>query len=1444
MKLFLVSVFLHGVGLKCQAQTVKFNGAPPSQSQIRAMRKHLIERHFESVHPRPKAAFDGAIPGAELLSNTHKRRAQARLLASQAAHPQGAPPGTFLPGILQRPFLDTGQLPTSVVTGDFNRDGHMDFIMANGVDSDLWFYAGKGDGTFELPHIIPLSKGLTPVGLATASLRGNGILDLVVAEADSVTIGVLFGTGDGTFGYETEYQLPESPESITINDFNHDGKLDIAAVMVTTINPTGKPAYIAELNGDGAGNFSEPTITNNWGFISEVWNVDSGDVNGDGLPDLLVTGPGFENSQIFLNNGDGTFTPGQTVVDNDPDFGFPTVLDGRLADVNEDGCLDAVVADLSSNVWVALGDCKGNFTLLPPLWSGESNAAVRLADVNGDGHLDIITSALPALSDEQLEMAGGNSLSVLLGDGKGNFGTARNYVGVSQAYSIGVADFNGDKFPDFVTANNDTDSATVYINDQTGSFGFPQGVWAGIPGKNVLNTPLYSLSFADLNGDGKVDAFLINRGFGEFYATAFLNDGTGRLSAPIASDMGLTTLHWMGDYRLGNFRDAKHQDMIAIGLDQIDSPPTSPFVFFLPANGDGTFAKGTIVSTAGADGILTTGDFNRDGKLDFVAVNGQGTYTMTMFLGNGDGTFRAQPPIMFSEPPENVIARIWTWDFNRDGKLDVLVFTTANAYATTTSAVWEFDGNGDGTFQPGKQLFTDFQPLVLADVNGDGHPDIARYDDIYPDWPSQTLGTARFTTYLGQADGTFAQASTYAPYQGNPEDLQPIFQYGDPLATSLVGDFNGDGKTDEAAFQRVPPFTFNTYVQFLAGNGDGTFTPTYDVFPFYLLDYPLSAHDLDGDGIADMVEVDNATSELRVYKGGRAPALQLTLEEAVVTGNSGCGWVFPDVASSSDQTVALSSSVAGVMLPSSVTVPAGSTSGKFCYTLAPNFDWRQVFDIRAQLNGDTATAYASDSYTLGFAESVAQPQVSLIYAGQTTPPLTLTLTSSQGYSSTAKLYCENLVPGDRCVFGTNALDVSSSAPATTTVTLVTGSPVPSDYTIGGVQNFTVVADDGNVIHRQTIALTVVGLTIETSVSGISLPLMAGSSVSGGGQIWGIPPFKMSCSGLPAGATCSFSGTPEAFPNSTSFTFNVTAPPGIAVGTYPFSIDVASGPDSVSAATALLVFTYSVQGPDANHDWIEPSTTRYVPVTLQASAQGNTVVISCSLDIAGYCSGTSIPLQQGSTPFNLDIQLPSSAPLGQHQVAATAAYQQYSESFTFPLYVVSFNGSLSSSTLSLTRGGSGSVTASLNASTGFSSPVTLTCGGGYTEVTCSFSPSSVQLTGGTAQSVTITVTAGSTAQLRRPPMFSLTSGMLALASLLPLAYWRRFQRIAAMLLIAVIIAAFTNSCGGSGSGSGGGGGGGGGGGTGGSNTYTLPIQASLGDSQVVNTIGTLTVTVTH
>src|SRR5665213_1800846 len=116
----------------CDAQlTPSRSKGNVSTSQSSLLRKEIIERHFESIQPRPRPQFDGAIPGSRLLEqkNIRAARLQSRVRATLTAQPEATGGNTTMPGIQFRPALPAGSVPTSVVTGDFDQDGHIDFIV-------------------------------------------------------------------------------------------------------------------------------------------------------------------------------------------------------------------------------------------------------------------------------------------------------------------------------------------------------------------------------------------------------------------------------------------------------------------------------------------------------------------------------------------------------------------------------------------------------------------------------------------------------------------------------------------------------------------------------------------------------------------------------------------------------------------------------------------------------------------------------------------------------------------------------------------------------------------------------------------------------------------------------------------------------------------------------------------------------------------------------------------------------------------------------------------------------------------------------------------------------------------------------------------------------------------------------------------------------------------
>ncbi|HEV2348299.1 MAG TPA: choice-of-anchor D domain-containing protein [Terriglobia bacterium] len=274
-------------------------------------------------------------------------------------------------------------------------------------------------------------------------------------------------------------------------------------------------------------------------------------------------------------------------------------------------------------------------------------------------------------------------------------------------------------------------------------------------------------------------------------------------------------------------------------------------ISILLGNGNGTFtAAATSPATGSTPFQAAVGDFNGDGKLDLAVAN-FGSNTLTILLGNGDGTFTAAASPSTGTSPRFVTAG----DFNGDGRLDLAV---ANIGSGTLTILL---GNGDGTFTAAASPATGSNPISIAagDFNRDGKLDLAVLNNVSED----------LTILLGNGDGTFTPTVS-SPTTG----LSP--------RSVAVGDFNGDGKLDLAvANQSLGSFP----ATILLGNGDGTFTAT--ATPPSSGPYPeaVAVGDFNGDGKLDLAFDDG--SQLMVALGDGTGNFPETVLAPPGTGSAG-----------------------------------------------------------------------------------------------------------------------------------------------------------------------------------------------------------------------------------------------------------------------------------------------------------------------------------------------------------------------------------------------------------------------------------------------------------------------------------------------------------------------------------------------------------------------------
>lgn len=327
-------------------------------------------------------------------------------------------------------------------------------------------------------------------------------------------------------------------------------------------------------------------------------------------------------------------------------------------DFNADHKLDMAVANAGSNdISILLGNGDGTFEPAVSYSVGLDPVSIAVVDLNGDHNEDLVIAFHGDAPSQQL-----GGVSLLLGNGDGTFRTTQGLASSDYPQAIVAGDLNGDGNPDLAIADIDA-SISVYLGNSNGTF--------RSAGKYAVTGDPSSIFIGDFNSDGKQD-LLVTTGYSpaidEFAgkASVLLGNGNGTFQSVIETDLGGSG----GTGAVADFNGDHILDLTYITKFNVYSVPSIAVAL---GQGDGRFAKATVVDANNFDSFLIVDDIDNDGLADLIALSYPVIPALRLFAGNGDGTFQLTQTVVFQNfgPTAAVIG-----DFNGDQLHDVAVAMT------------------------------------------------------------------------------------------------------------------------------------------------------------------------------------------------------------------------------------------------------------------------------------------------------------------------------------------------------------------------------------------------------------------------------------------------------------------------------------------------------------------------------------------------------------------------------------------------------------------------------------------------------------------------------------------------------------------------------------------------------------------------------------------------
>jgi hypothetical protein len=355
--------------------------------------------------------------------------------------------------------------------------------VSDGIDGALRTFAATVTDAVRVPSSAyayldssAFSVSDDPGRTRMADLNGDGIRDLVIVHVNTGVVSVYLGEGGAVFHLKGEFSPGQFVYSLSIGDFTGDSRPDLAIAI----------GGVRLMEGLGDGTFGAVRL-----FYAGTtpWTSAAGDLNGDGVADLVVGNFMAGTVSVLLADGVGGLrAPVACNAGSLP-------VDVELHDLDLDGRLDIAVADYGGGVSILLGDGNGSFAEAQHYPSARLPLGLAVGDLNGDHLPDIVTAA-----------NGSDSVSVLTGTGVGTFEPAPGFHPGHGGTALAIRDFNADGRADL--AMSFIGGILIFPGDGTAGFGQGIVTAAGIGGD--LGVAIDG-SAIDLNEDGAADLVLPDR---------------------------------------------------------------------------------------------------------------------------------------------------------------------------------------------------------------------------------------------------------------------------------------------------------------------------------------------------------------------------------------------------------------------------------------------------------------------------------------------------------------------------------------------------------------------------------------------------------------------------------------------------------------------------------------------------------------------------------------------------------------------------------------------------------------------------------------------------------------------------------------------------------------------------------------------------------------------